>query len=76
MGYPITIAQYIDGEIETLLDPEYWNGVDDFLDNEVWVDSEGYPEIRGNRGDRFLAASGARRILASGSFLRSGKLAQ
>ena len=24
--------------------PEYWNGVDDFLDNEVWVGSEGYPE--------------------------------
>ena len=24
-------------------DPEYWNGVDDFLDNEVW-DAEGYPE--------------------------------
>lgn len=25
-------------------DPEYWNGVDDFLDNEVLVDSKGYPE--------------------------------
>lgn len=25
-------------------DPEYWNSVDDFLDNEVWVGSEGYPE--------------------------------
>ncbi len=25
-------------------DPEYWNGVNDFLDNEVWVGSEGYPE--------------------------------
>lgn len=24
-------------------DPEYWNGVDDFLGNEVW-DAEGYPE--------------------------------
>lgn len=25
-------------------DPEYWNDVDDFLANEVWVGSEGYPE--------------------------------
>jgi len=24
--------------------PEYWNSVDEFLDNEVWVGSEGYPE--------------------------------
>lgn len=24
--------------------PEYWNGVDDFLDNEVWAGSVGYPE--------------------------------
>jgi len=25
-------------------DPEYWNSVDEFLHNEVWVGSEGYPE--------------------------------
>ena len=49
VGYPITIAQYIDGEVETLLDPAYWD--DDYkfkwnMTREEWEDDENFSQIK------------------------------
>lgn len=49
VGYPITIAQYIDGEVETLLDPAYWSGEFKFkwkMTKEEWDDDDNFLQIR------------------------------
>lgn len=48
VGYPITIGQYIDGEMETLLDPEYWDEDYRFkwkMTKEEWNDDENFSQI-------------------------------
>lgn len=48
VGYPITIADYIDGEVETLLDSEYWNGEFKFkwnMTQEEWDNDENFSQI-------------------------------
>ncbi len=48
VGYPITIADYIDGEVETLLDSEYWNGEFKFkwnMTQEEWDNDDNFSQI-------------------------------
>ena len=49
VGFPITIAQYIDGEVETLLDPAYWNGEFKFkwkMTREEWNNDDNFSQIK------------------------------
>jgi len=48
VGYAIKVPDYIDGELETLLDPQYWN--DDFkfkwkMTREEWMNDDNFSQI-------------------------------
>ena len=56
VGFNITIPEYIEGELDTLLDPEYWG--DDYtfkwnMTKEEWEDDKNFEKIKSYVDDQF-----------------------